>query len=723
MTKRWVIALVAVPAVLVVAAAALAMSFDPNGQKTRIAEAVRRATGRELTLAGPIHLGWSFMPTLEAEDVSFANMPGGSQPTMATAGRIEAQLELWPLLARRVEVTRLTLVRPDILIETDAAGRGNWQFDRPAVVSPGPATPSTPRPKTVTALDRMDIEAGRVTWHDGVTGRTITADVSRASMQAGDGPVHLVADAVSDGTPVKVDATLGTLPQLTGAVPGAWPVKLTATLGEASVALDGTADPVARRLSGRVEASVPDLARLGALLQHPAWPPMRDIHFAATLPESGGLPQDVSVQLGAADLGRFLPGATLGHLSLSWPAGQPARLEAEGALAGAPWQVASGLVPAGSGAGLRGLHLSSALGDLAGDVAVTATPRMAVRGTLVSTRLDLDALRALRGGQAVRAAPSIPGPALPASVPLPTTPAPPRIFSDVPIPWGILQLADADLQLSIGALRAGGADYRNVAGHVVLQDGVLRIDPASAQAPEGRVDFSTSVDSRVPTPPVILNLRSGGFALDPLLRGLGLPGGSDATVELDVALHASGTTPHALAASLDGHVGIAMVDGNVSNAALSAVLGDVMRSAGAKLDPNGRSHVRCLALRADALSGQVTLPVLKLDSARLLVEGGGTLNLRDETLALHLRPLLRLGGAGVSAPVRVEGSMRRPVVALDPSGGTGRVGVVIGGLAGPAESCTAELTAARDGRPGPLPAETVAAKPAKPADLLRSLLR
>ena len=79
------------------------------------------------------------------------------------------------------------------------------------------------------------------------------------------------------------------------------------------------------------------------------------------------------------------------------------------------------------------------------------------------------------------------------------------------------------------------------------------------------------------------------------------------------------------------------------------------------------------------------------------------MNLAEETMALHLRPLLRLGGAGVAAPVRLEGSLRRPSVALDSLGEPGRVGVVIGGLAGAPDNCAAELTSARDGRAGPLP--------------------
>ncbi len=82
-------------------------------------------------------------------------------------------------------------------------------------------------------------------------------------------------------------------------------------------------------------------------------------------------------------------------------------------------------------------------------------------------------------------------------------------------------------------------------------------------------------------------------------------------------------------------------------------------------------------------------------------------------MALRLRPLLRLGAAGVSAPLRLDGPLRHPSVALDPAAGSGRTSVVIGGLAGPADSCAPELTAARDGRPGPLPAEVPPAQAAE----------
>ena len=97
--------------------------FDPDSLKPRIEAAVQQATGRRLTLAGPIGLKLALVPTLTVEGAALANMPGGSRPEMARVRRVEVELALLPLLRQRVEVRRLRLVEPDILLETDAAGR------------------------------------------------------------------------------------------------------------------------------------------------------------------------------------------------------------------------------------------------------------------------------------------------------------------------------------------------------------------------------------------------------------------------------------------------------------------------------------------------------------------------------------------------------------------------------------------------------------------------
>ena len=99
---------------------------------------MKRATGRDLALNGKIGLKPSLWPTIQAADVAFSNPPGFSRPQMATLQGMELQLALLPLLSSRIEIDRLVLIHPDILLETDAAGQPNWQMT-PEV---SPATPA-----------------------------------------------------------------------------------------------------------------------------------------------------------------------------------------------------------------------------------------------------------------------------------------------------------------------------------------------------------------------------------------------------------------------------------------------------------------------------------------------------------------------------------------------------------------------------------------------------
>jgi uncharacterized protein involved in outer membrane biogenesis len=106
---------------------------------------IEAATGRILHFDGALRLGVGLRPTLIAEKVRFSNREGSPDAQMAEADRIEAQVELLPLLRGEVRLNRLILDKPRIVVETDANGRFNWQF----AGSPAPATAAPGDPSSV----------------------------------------------------------------------------------------------------------------------------------------------------------------------------------------------------------------------------------------------------------------------------------------------------------------------------------------------------------------------------------------------------------------------------------------------------------------------------------------------------------------------------------------------------------------------------------------------
>lgn len=101
--------------------------IDWNAYKDPLAEAVGRATGRKLAIAGTLSLELLPRPRLVARTVSLGNAPDGTDPEMARVDRLEVLLAPWPLLTGRFELRRLDLIGPTILLERLPDGTGNWE--------------------------------------------------------------------------------------------------------------------------------------------------------------------------------------------------------------------------------------------------------------------------------------------------------------------------------------------------------------------------------------------------------------------------------------------------------------------------------------------------------------------------------------------------------------------------------------------------------------------
>jgi uncharacterized protein involved in outer membrane biogenesis len=106
----------------------LLSTYDYDGLKPQIAEAVRDATGRELALGGKISLKFGLSPDLVVGNIAFQNAPWALQPDMVKVKRLEIQVALLPLILGHIDVKRFVLIEPEIPVETDPSGRSNLSF-------------------------------------------------------------------------------------------------------------------------------------------------------------------------------------------------------------------------------------------------------------------------------------------------------------------------------------------------------------------------------------------------------------------------------------------------------------------------------------------------------------------------------------------------------------------------------------------------------------------
>ncbi len=624
--------------------------------------------------------------TLTASSGSLQRLQGG--PTSALAGA-------WPLTAD------LAVLRAGIHVQGGInhpeQGRG-YQF---RITANAPALAElNPLIKGATLPPLADVNANAL-LSDGSAGELRTSQVS----------LHTGASDLNAWVPGLA------VKQLLLSAPG--PGQLV------QLSLDGTYQDQPLRVAGT--AMQPDVVGSGGPIQATLTAQAAGANFAAhgAIPPSmnaAGL--DVTVNARAADLSSLSP-----LVGRPLPPAHDFSLDAQVGDAGVRLR----------GVAIRNLAVGSSLGDISGELTVQWAPRAVLTGTLTSRVLDLDAIGASEGGllPAIWPLPDAGGqsvaiPPAPSPTPPQTAGAPPP--TDVPLtgtpganplPLARLRNTDANLTLSIGDLTYGGQKLSDLQAHLQLTDGKLALNPFRAQTAEGAIIGGASLDASSDDPPIAVTLRSPSISADAVAGLAGYPGGAHGTMQVDAQLSGVGQTVQAIKSSLDGHLGLAMVNGSVEDSLVQGLLGAALDTAGVPSFGGGTSQVRCLALRMNFTNGAGTVTALAADTSKLSLDGTGEVDLRAQTADLHLRPRIRLGPTEVAAPVWLHGPFGDMKGTLDPVLGGGRVGMSIGGAPAGPSACAAKLALARGGLGGPLPAAAPAADAGfsirKPKDLLKGL--
>ena len=259
----------AVVALLVVAAVVALHTVDLSRFAGTMTAAASRGTGRELTVGKGPYLRISLSPSVVLEDVALSNAPWGSRKEMLRVKRVELRVRLLALLRGEILVDRLVLVEPDLLLETDEKGEGNWVF---ASASQAAAAEKPTNERSFRA--RLGIREVRVTdallayrdgcagWQAGVAVRRLALTQSRTVS----GGLDVDAAVGLGRATVSVTGATGGLDTIVGDRP--FPLNLKLSTKGATASLEGAIQHV-RNLAGvdlKASLEVSDPPALAALL-------------------------------------------------------------------------------------------------------------------------------------------------------------------------------------------------------------------------------------------------------------------------------------------------------------------------------------------------------------------------------------------------------------------------------------------------------------------------
>ncbi len=644
MRKR-IVGVAAAVALVVAAAFVIPLAIPTEVYKARLVALVKQATGRELSINGPVSFSLWPAPTIEAREVSLGNGPRNSTLPIAELRALQARLRLWPLFSGRVVVDRLVLIQPRIMLEIDRSGHPNWAFGPTAASEKAGAAAQAAFRLSGFGIEQMRVVDGTVGYLDQRTGSGTQLDniALTASLGKPDGPLNVVGSTGWRGERVDFALEIST------------PRAFLAGGGSAAK-LDLTAPPLTLVFSGRF-ASLPQ-------------------------PELAGAVEIKSRSL--RELARWAGIAITTQI---------------GGLG--PFAVRSAISVAGTRVSLGDADLSLDAIRAKGSVAIdTARARPFVTGNLVVNSLDLDPYLS-----PPRPATGPPPTAKPAPSPSPaghgnandaaltSTPPSRAAPGSRASPF---TLADLDLGLTIGSIAYRKFRIGATQLGLTLTDGRLVAALRRMALYGGNGTGRITVDGAGPVPSIGLDLALSQVQIGPLAAAAVDNNRLSGTANLDITLTARNQTRENLIASLSGRGGIGVSNGEITGVDLLALADNaarIERQLIGMLDVTGALNLLAqgsikgvdpLALAATAVRGVVggnnttrfaTLSAtctvadgvvrnddLRLTSGLVPLTGAGTIDLR--THAVDYRLNLKLAG-DITVPIIVGGTWDNPTYRPD----------------------------------------------------------
>jgi uncharacterized protein involved in outer membrane biogenesis len=645
----------AIALVLVAALVILVAAFPWNRLRPYLGDRTSQAIGRPFAINGDLTVNWrrdksagwlrSLVPWPEftAREVTIGNPAWARQPQFARLAALRFELSPLALLAHRISVPVLHLVRPTIDLERDQLARATWDF--------------TPVPNRQPAAWKLELGAigfdrGSIAFDDAVSATRLQITVEPLQRAI---PYEQIVAQQSTEAREQAGRTVGAAAQKALVTP-AEKNAATAKVGQADAAsvylfawtAQGTYKGAAAAGHGKTGSVL-------ALQQRDRpFPVQANVRLGDSRIALVGTLTD-PLHLGALDVRLWFSGSSMAKLyaitGITLPETPP--YATEGHLQAELQRHRSHYRYQDFRGRVGGSDLAGSLDFVTGG----DDTRPKLSGSITSKLLQFADLAPLIGADS-SAAKKQRGDA---------TPQPPdKVLPVEPFRTERWQTMDADVTYRATRISHGEAlpiDALNT--HLVLDTGVLTLDPLRFGLAGGTVAGALTLDGSQSPMPGALKFHARHLKLKQLFPTFAPMRTSFGEINGDAQLDARGNSVAALLGSANGELKLLMNDGAISKTLLETAGLNVGNIIIGKLFGDKTVKINCAATDLAAQKGLFDVRLFVFDTGDAVINMDGTVNMATEQLDLDVQPHTK--GTRVfslRSPLYVKGTLKQPDVGV-----------------------------------------------------------
>ena len=260
------------------------------------------------------------------------------------------------------------------------------------------------------------------------------------------------------------------------------------------------------------------------------------------------------------------------------------------------------------------------------------------------------------------------------------------VLPDAPFDPARWDSVDADVRIKAGSIRRPKQlPIENLAARIQMKDRVLALDPLEFGIAGGRIIGPVKLDGTRRRSGPRSECRCASFSWRSFSHHQGEPGLGRRHRRRWSSSPAGATRWPEMLGTSTGKIGFFMDGGKISAFMMQVAALDLWNAARVKLKATRPVEIRCAVADFDVKDGVMNTNAFVFDTEVVLIEGGGTINLKTEEMDIKLNPKPKDSSlASLNSPIYVRGTFSDPKPSPDvPKLAAKGVGAVLMGIINP----------------------------------------